>query len=120
MGLGLGEGGVVTARPADQGAAGAAAARRQQVATGAAIEVGRPGKTADQAIGAGASVDVVAAAAGLDQVVLGAAMDRVVAEAAGDADALRRSQRPFDAQAVVAGARSAISQSTWPPVAQVT
>ena len=58
---GLGEGGVVAPAAADQGAAGAAAARRQQVAVRAAVEVGRAGDAADQAVGAGAAVELVGA-----------------------------------------------------------
>ena len=104
MRLGLGEGGVVAAGAADQRAAGAAAAGRQQVAAAFAVEEGRAGQAADQAVGAVAAVELVGAGAGLDQVVLGAAVDRVVAEAAGEADAADRHQRAFDPQAVVAGA----------------
>ena len=90
MGLGLGEGGVVAAGAADQRAAGAAAAGRQQVAVAFAVEVGRARQAADQAVGAVAAVELVRARAGLDQVVLGAGFDRVVAEAAGEADAADR------------------------------
>ena len=104
MGLGLGEGGVVAAFAADQGAAGAAAARRHQVAVAFAVEVGRPGQAADQPVGAVAAVELVGAGAGLEQVVLGAAFDDVVAFAAGDAHVLRAGERAFDPQAVVAGA----------------
>ena len=119
--LGLGEGGVVAAGPADDRAAGAAAAGGEQVAVGAAVEVGRAGQAADQAVGAGAAVEVVGAEAGLDQVVLGAAVDRVVAEPAGEPDVLDRGQRAFDAEVVVAGAevghqpagRAAVEQVTW-------
>ncbi len=104
MRLGLGEGGVVAARAADQGTAGAAAAGGEQVAVGTAVEEGRAGEAADQAVGAGAAVELVGAGAGLDQVVLGAGVDLVVAEAAGEADAADRQHRAFDPQAVVAGA----------------
>ena len=99
--LGLGEGGVVAAGPADDRAAGAAAARRQQVAVRTSIEIGRAGQAADQAVGAVAAVELVGAEAGLDQVVLGAAPDRVVAESAGEAGAADRLQRAFDQQRVV-------------------
>ena len=100
----LGEGGVVATRAADKGAAGAAAAGGQQVAVGAAVEEGRARRAADQPVGAGAAVEAVGAEAGLDQVVLGAAVDRVVAEPAGEANVLCPRQRPFDHEAVVAGA----------------
>ncbi len=99
VGLGLGEGGVVAARAADDLPAGAAAPRGQQVAVLAAVEEGRARDAADQAVGAGAAVEPVAAEAGLDQVVLGTAFDRVVAEAAGEADAADFRQRAFDARA---------------------
>ena len=104
VGRGLGEGGVVAARAADERAAGATAAGGQQVAVGFAVEEGRPGPAADQAVGAGAAVELVGAVAGLDQVVLVATANRVVAEAAGDADVLRPRQRAFDREAVAAGA----------------
>src|SRR6201992_3004076 len=82
--LGLGEGGVVFARPAVERPARAAAACRQQVAAAFAVEVGRSGEAADQPVGAVAAVDVVGAGAGLEPVFLGPAVDRVVAFAAGD------------------------------------
>ena len=104
VGLGLGEGGVVAAGAADQGAAGAAASRGQQVVAGAAVEVGGARQAADQPVFAFSAVDVVAARAGLDQVVLRAAVDGVVAGAAGDADVLDRRQGALDPEAVVAGA----------------
>src|ERR1700761_8009677 len=104
VGLGLGEGSVVFARPAVERPARAAAARRQQVAAAFAVEVGRAWEAADQPVGAVAAVDVVGAGAGLDQVFLGAAVDRVVAFAAIDADEVDRFEAAFDGQFVVAGA----------------
>ena len=118
--LGLGEGGVVAAGAADDGAAGAAAARRQQVAVAFAIEVGRAGQAADQAVGAIAAVELVGAAAGLDQVVLGAGVDRVVAEAAGEADAPQRLSEPSTRSLSLPGPRSAISQRPGPSAGQET
>ena len=120
VGLGLGEGGVVAAGAADERAAGAAAAGRQQVAVASAVEEGRAGQAADQAVGAGAAVELVGAGAGLDQVVLGAALDRVVAEAAGEADAADRGQRAFDPQAVVAGAEVGHQPAAGPSAGQET
>ena len=100
----LGEGGVVATGAADQRAAGAAAAGGEQVAVAFAVEEGRTGAAADQAVGTIAAVELVGAEAALDQVVLVAAVDRVVAEAAGDAHVLRPVERAFDREAVVAGA----------------
>src|SRR6202000_2697471 len=97
---GLGEGGVVAAAAADQGAAGAAAARRQEVTVGAAVEVGRTGFAADQAVGTGAAVELVGAGAGLEEVVLGAATEDVVALAAVDPDEADRDQRALDGEVV--------------------
>ena len=106
MGLGLGEGGVVAAFAADQRAAGAAAAGGEQVAVTFAVEVGRAGQAADQAVGAVAAVELVGAGTGLEQVVLGAGPDRVVAEAAGDADVAERDQRAVGANPSLPGPRS--------------
>src|ERR1044072_6309365 len=104
VGLGLGEGGVVAALAADDGAAGTAAAGCQQVAVAFAVEEGRAWQAADQPIGAVTAIEAVGARAGLDQVVLGTAADRVVALAAGDAHVLGALERALDHQAVVAGA----------------
>ena len=104
VGLRLGEGGVVFARPAVERPARTAAARRQQVAAAFAVEVGGSGEAADQPVGAVAAVDVVGAGAGLDQVFLGAAVDRVIAFAAVDADEVDGFEAAFDSQFVVAGA----------------
>ena len=120
MGVGLGEGGVVAARATDDRAAGATAAGGEQVAVGAAVEPGRPRQAADQAIGAGTAVEVVAAAAGLDQVVLGPAVDRVVAVATGDADAADGGQGPSTRRLSLPGPRSAISQRAGPLLGQET
>src|SRR4029077_592869 len=103
-GRGFGQGCVVAAGAADDRAAGATAARGEQVAVAFAIEKRRPGQAADQAVAAVAAVEAVGAGAGLEQVVLGAGFDDVVAEAAGDADALDRGKRAFHLEPVVAGA----------------
>ncbi len=120
MRLGLGEGGVVAAGAADQGAAGAAAAGRQQVAVAFAVEEGRAGQAADQAVGAGAAVELVGAGAGLDQVVLGAGVDLVVAAAAGEAELPTASSEPWTRSLSAPGPRSAISQRPGPPAGQET
>src|SRR3954465_6958667 len=104
MGLGLGEGGIVAAGAADQCPAGAATAGGKEVAVAFAVEEGRPGQPADEAVRPIASVYVIGAWAGLDQVVLGAGMDRVVAEAAGETDAADGQQRADHPPAVRAGA----------------
>ena len=116
VGLRLGEGGVVAAGAADQGAARATASGSEQISALAAVEVGRPGQPADQAVRTGPAVDVVAAGAGLDQVVLGASVDHVVPGAAGEADEADRGQRALIWMWSLPGPPSAISQRAGPPI----
>ncbi len=114
MGLGLGEGGVVAAGATDQGAAGAAASGRQQVAAGAAVEVGRAGQAADQPVRAAFAVDPVAAGPGLDQVFLGPAVDDVVAGPAARRTKSTAASEPSTRRLSLPGPRSAISQRAGP------
>ncbi len=121
VGLGLGEGGVVLAGAADQGATGATAARRQQVAAASAVEVGRPGQATDQAVVAGAAVDAVSSRgrtrSGLPRGRRGSC--RCLRRRRGGRSRRRR-RLPSTRRRSLPGPRSAISQRAGPSIAQVT
>jgi hypothetical protein len=102
LGAGGGEGGVVAARPADELAADAAAARREQIAAALADQPIRFPEAADEPVGAAAAVEP--AVAGLNQVRTRSTADAVVAAPPVDADRTGKLHPAGEADPVVAAA----------------